>query len=95
MTTKEEYQQKIEEQLKEWQANIDKMKAKAEELEASARTSYQKQLEHLKAMQDEAWEQFERMQSASEEAWNDLKDIAEEKWEEFEEAVKSAMSMFK
>jgi len=92
---KEAYKEKFKAQLHEWQAEIDRLKAKAEEAEAEAKIEYQRQIDKLKKLQGEAWDNFEKLRSASERAWDEMKAEAEKKWVEMNNAIKSAIDKFK
>lgn len=48
MATKEAYQKKLEAQLKEWDAKLDLLSAKAQKATADARIKYENDLESLK-----------------------------------------------
>jgi hypothetical protein len=50
MNRKEAYQKKLQAQLDEWSAEIDKLKAKADNAEADAQIEYYKQIEALRTM---------------------------------------------
>ena len=73
MSMKEAYEKKLEAQLNEWSAQIDKLKAQAELAEADAQIQYQKQVKELRAMQDEAEQKLRELQKSSDTAWQDLK----------------------
>ena len=92
---KEAYKQKFEAQLHEWQAEIDKLKAKAEIAEAEARLEYLKQIDKVKALQDEGWENFEKLRNASERAWDEMKAEAELNWVKMNNAIKAAYDKLK
>ena len=95
MSMKEAYQQKIEAQLDEWTAEIDKMKAKAAKAEADARLEYNDRIEELRLKQLVAQEKLQEFREAGEDAWEDLKAGLELAWDSLGEAVKSARSRFK
>lgn len=92
---KEAYKEKFEAQLHEWQAEIDKLKAKAEKAEAEAKIEYQRQLDKLREMQDEVWENFEKLRGAGERTWDEMKAEAEANWVKMNNAVKSAFDKLK
>jgi hypothetical protein len=73
MNPREHYQAFMEKQLNEWKAQTERFKDGAERLEAQARAQYEKNLEQLRAKQEEAWENFHKMQTASEDAWVQFK----------------------
>ena len=95
MRLKKIYQQKLEAQLDEWTADIDKMKAKADKVEADAQLEYYERIESLRRKQQAAQEKLQELSDASEDAWEDLKSGIELAWESLGEAVKSAKSRLK
>ena len=95
MGMKEAYQQKLEAQLDEWTADINKMKAKADKADADAQLEYYKQIEELRSKQETAQEKLEELKEAGEGAWEDLKTGVELAWSSLGEALKSASSRFR
>jgi len=95
MGMKEAYQQKLEAQLDEWTADINKMKAKADKADADAQLEYYKQIEELRSKQETAQEKLEELKEAGEDAWEDLKAGMENAWNSLGNAMKSATSRFK
>ena len=95
MGMKEAYQSKLEAQLDEWTAEINKMKAKADKADADAQLEYYKQIEELRSKQETAQEKLEELKEAGEDAWEDLKAGMENAWNSLGNAMKSATSRFK
>lgn len=73
MNREKAFQDKIEAQLKEWSAEIEKMKAKADKLEAEARLEYQQQIRSLGEKQQAVQSRLQTMMEAGEERWDRLK----------------------
>jgi vacuolar-type H+-ATPase subunit I/STV1 len=73
MGMKEEYEQKLQAQLNEWSAEINKLKAKADGAEADAQLEYYKKIEGLQAMQESVNNKLAELKDASDDAWVDLK----------------------
>ena len=94
METKDAYREKLEARLDQWQAEIDKLAAKADEAKADAKLKYLRQVEELRAMQDKARDQLEDLSNAQDAAWKDLKSGIESAWNELGKAVKSASERF-
>jgi uncharacterized coiled-coil DUF342 family protein len=95
MGMKEAYQQKLEAQLAEWKADINKMKAKADKADADTQLEYYKRIEELRSKQESAQEKLEELKEASGDAWEELKAGVELALGSLGEAVKSASSKFK
>jgi len=94
MSTRDAYVEKFKAELDQWNADIDKLEAKARAAEADSKINYQKHLEELRARRDKAREKLEQVQSAGDEAWDDLKSGADEAWNAARDAVRSAMQRF-
>jgi uncharacterized coiled-coil DUF342 family protein len=92
MSKKEAYEKKLQAQLDEWRAEIDKLKAKADSAQADAQLEYQKQIEDLRSMQDSASEKLSELKAAGDEAWEDLKAGIDSAWNSLGGAIKTAAS---
>ncbi len=95
MSMKEAYEKKLQAQLDEWEAGIDKLQAKADQAEAEAKIDYYKQIEELRAMKEAAGKKLSELQATGDDAWEDLKAGVESSWASLRNAVKSATSRFK
>jgi uncharacterized protein YhaN len=95
MSMKESYQQKLQAQLDEWGAEIDKLKAKADKAEADAKLEYYEQIEDMRVKQETAKDKLAELTAASDDAWEDLKAGVEGAWLALGDAVGNATSRFK
>jgi len=95
MSRKEAYEQKLQAQLDEWSAKIDKLKAKADSAEADAQLEYHKQIEELRSMQEAAANKLTELKDTGDDAWEDLKAGIDNAWDSLGDAWKSAASRFK
>jgi uncharacterized coiled-coil DUF342 family protein len=95
MSKKEAYEQKLQAQLNEWNAEIDKLKAKADGAEADLKLEYYKQAEELQSKQAAAAHKLAELKHASDDAWEDLKSGIDSAWDSLGNALKSATSRFK
>jgi multidrug resistance efflux pump len=95
MNRKDAYQKKLQSQLDDWNAEIDKLKAKADGAEADVQLEYYKQIEELQAMQESANSKIIKLKEANDDAWEDLKAGMDSGWNSLRNAVKSASSRFK
>lgn len=95
MSKRDIYQQKIEAQLDEWSAEIDKMKAKAAKAEADAQLAYKDRITELRQKQQVALEKLQEFREAGEDAWEDLKAGVELAWDSLGEALNSAKTRSK
>lgn len=94
MSMKEAYQKKLQSQLDEWTAEINKFKAKADSAEADAQIEYNKQIEELRSMQEAAGKKLDELKKSSDDAWEDLKASIDSTWDSLSNSFKSAASRF-
>ena len=92
MKNKEAYVQKLHAKIDEWNADIDNLKAKADQLEADSKIEYQKQIEVLKSKRDEIEKTVSELSRSGEQAWEDLKTGIDLARDAMSEAIKSATS---
>ncbi|WP_163558212.1 coiled coil domain-containing protein [Halomonas sp. NO4] len=95
MSNREVYEQKLQAKLDEWQAEIDKLKARARGAEADARIEHEKEIDDLEARRDEARQKLSELREAGDDAWEDVKAGAERAWDSLSESLKNARSRFK
>jgi hypothetical protein len=89
------YEEKLDAQFDEWQAQIALLKAKADKGKAEAKIEYYKTIEALQRKQDDAGTKLHELKIAGDEAWEDLKAGAEKAWAEVKTAFREATSKFK
>jgi hypothetical protein len=89
------YEEKFDAQVKEWNAQIALLKAKADNAKADAKIEYYKTIEALQRKQNDAKEKLQELKTAGDEAWEDLKTGAEKAWAELKTAYHDAGSRFK
>ena len=89
------YVQKLNAKINEWNADIDKLVAKADGATADVRIEYSKQIENLRAKRATLGEQIENLRQAGEGAWEDLKTGVESASDALGEAVRAAIARFR
>ena len=94
MNRKDAYHRKLDAQLEEWKADIDKLEAKAGQWRGEAMIRYQRNVEQLRAQQEVARDRLENLKNASDDAWEDLKSGVETAWRNLGESIQSASSRF-
>lgn len=94
MSKKEAYQQKLQAQLAGWRADIDKLKAKADEAGADAKIKLNRQAEDLQSKLDAAESKLDELGDASEDAWEAMKSGVENSFHEAGEGFKAAAAKF-
>lgn len=92
--TRDAYVQKLKAKVDEWNADIDKLAAKADQSEADAKISYQEQLEEMRAKRQELEEKIADLQNAGESAWEEIKQGVESSWEVWKASFSRAKTAF-
>lgn len=95
MSAKEAYVEKVQAQLDQWNADLKKLKAKADEAEADAKIQIQNEIEKVEAKQAETREQLQKLRSASDDAFEDMKAGFESAWGSMSKAMTDAMNRFR
>jgi len=88
------YVQKLKAQLDEWNADINKLEAKADQAEAQAKIEYHKRIADLRARRKEVEDMIGELHQAGEGAWEDLKQGLENSWEILKASFTKAKSEF-
>jgi archaellum component FlaC len=89
------YVKKMEIQLKDWSAEIDLLRAKAEKSKAEAKLTYLKQIKELKSKQASLKRKLRELKGSGDEAWVDFKEGMEVALNDMKRALKQAASRFK
>jgi hypothetical protein len=89
------YEEKLDAQLDEWNAQIALLKAKADKVKAEAKIEYFKTIEALQHKQAEAGTKLRELKTAGDEAWEDLKTGVEKVWADVKTAFHEATSKLK
>jgi hypothetical protein len=77
------YESQLDAQLAQWKAEIDVLKAKARRTEVDAKVQYDQSIDAMQLRHDEAARQLRHLKAASDEAWEGLKASTEKLWTEF------------
>jgi len=94
MVDRDAYVQEMKAKLDEWNAQIDRLSAKADAAQADTKLEYNKQVEALKKQREEALQRLNELQSASEGAWEDMRAGMDAAWDKMTSALKNAASRF-
>lgn len=95
MEMKDAYQDKMDARLREWQAKIDALKAKADQAEAEQKIKYYEEIESLRTKQQQMQKKLEELRKASSGAWDEVKAGVDVAWAELQDAAQRAMDKFK
>ena len=71
-SAKDEYFAMMDSQIKKWDTEVDKLRAKGEHLTAEARAKYDEQLKAMRASRDTANKKLREMRATSESAWQQM-----------------------
>lgn len=94
MSTRDAYMEKLKAQLDEWNAELDKLSARARKARAESRIEYESAIEELSRRRDQARQKLEELRAAGGDAWTDLKQGAEDVREAMNEALRKVRSRF-
>ena len=92
---KELYLQKMQSQLNQWKAEIDKLKARALGANADAQLEMNKQIRALESKIEEGKAKLSALGEATEEAWQSMKGGVESAWSSLTSAFGDAAEKFK
>ena len=95
MNDKELYQQKMKARLDEWEADVDKLKAKASGASADVQLDMNRQIKALERNIEEGKAKLSELAEAGEDAWESIKDGVESAWDSLKSAATDAASKFK
>lgn len=91
---KHRFQREFEAQLEDWDAMLERLKARARGASAEVRAEFEVQLEALAGDRALAQERLQELRRHGQWAWEDLKDDAERTWKELREAIERSASYF-
>ena len=94
MAERDAYVKKLKAMLEEWNAEIDKLDAKARKADAEAKIRYEEQVSQLRQKRKELQNMVTQMGEASDDAWEDLKEGLENAWKVFKGTLSKAKSEF-
>lgn len=95
MSKKELYIQKMQAQLGEWEAEVDRFKAKASGASANVQMELNKEIGALKGKIEQGKTKLAEISDASEDAWESIKEGADSAWDSLKVAVNDAKAKFK
>jgi hypothetical protein len=95
MSKRDAYIQKLHAKIDEWNADIDKIVATAQQVEADSKIEYQQQIDALKRQRREVENKLADLKRSGEDAWEDLQSGLDLAFESMNEAIRSATSRFR
>ena len=94
MTSRDDYLEEFKAKLDEWNAEIGKLEGNARQVQSDANAQYDKQLESLREMRDDAQKKYNEMQKTTAEAWDVMLQGTEKAWKAWANAFEDARSKF-
>ncbi len=80
MSKKDEYFTMMESQIKKWDAEVDKLRARSAQMSTEARAKYDEQLRAMRANRDAANKKLQEIRTASESAWQNMQAGMDAAW---------------
>ncbi|SLN68006.1 hypothetical protein ROJ8625_03508 [Roseivivax jejudonensis] len=91
---KSAYQRRIEAKMAEWQAEIDRLRAKAEGARAEKEIEYEREARDLEVKKQDMRQRLDELKHSSGEAWHDVRQGLDRAWDSVEDAFKKARARF-
>lgn len=95
MSKKELYEQKMQAQLDEWQAEVDRFNAKASGASAKIQLELNEEINALEGKIKQGKAKLAEVTAASEDAWESIKEGVDSAWDSLKSAVSDAKAKFK
>jgi len=90
-----EYEKKLDAELRDLNAQVDLLKAKAGTVQAEVKLEYGKAIDALQHKLHHAKGKLQELKTAGDDAWEDIRTGAEKAWDEMKAAYRDASSRFK
>ena len=87
---RQEFVDEVNAKLDKWEAEIRRLEAKKDTVQAQAREEYLQQMKDLREKQNDARNRIRELREAGEEAWTDVKSGVEEAVDTMKESLQSA-----
>ena len=91
MSKREEFITKMNNRLKEWTAELDKLEEKALTVKSELQGKYRRQIAELRKKREDAEKKLDEIKATGEGAWDNLRGESERAWT----ALKDAYAAFK
>ena len=95
MGKKDEYFTTMQTELKNWDAEVDKLNAKGVQMSADMRAGYDTQVKAMRADRDLAYSKLEEIRTANESAWEHMQAGVEAAWTSMKNGLTKAAAQFK
>lgn len=94
MTDYQIYKEKAEAQIKVWEAELDKMKAKAQKAEAEGKAEYQDEINTLENKLAEGRAKLNELSEKGSEAWESMREGFDKAWSALSSSFQKAKAKF-
>ncbi|MDX9772858.1 MAG: hypothetical protein RBT02_05470 [Bacteroidales bacterium] len=78
---KETYQKKIQDQLDDWRAEIDKLRERAKSATSETKLKYNENIDKLESKMEEGRSKLKDLKESSADAWDSVKEGADSIWD--------------
>ena len=95
MGKKDEYFATMESEIKKWDVQVDNLNAKAKQMSADVRVSYDTQVKAMRADRDLAYSKLQELRTANESAWQQMQSGVDAAWTSMKNALDKAAAQFK
>jgi predicted nuclease with TOPRIM domain len=92
---KKSYLQNMAGQLKQWDSEINALKAKIDKAKAESKTELINEINELDSKKEKAKSKLKQLHKAGDGAWDEIKTGVEKSWTEFKGAFSNASAKFK
>ncbi|MTI48850.1 MAG: DUF342 domain-containing protein [Firmicutes bacterium] len=92
MDTKKQYREKMEAQLDEWKAELNKLKAKVQQTKADKEIELINTIEDIQGKRSEAQDKLNELKDTGEENWEALKEQLDEFGKDIKDSLNNLMS---
>ena len=94
MGLKDDYFSMVQQQMVQWDAEVDKLCGDQEKLNAGARARYDAQIKAMRVHRDAAYKTLEEIRVANESAWRHMQAGMDSSWESMKDALGKTTSEF-
>ncbi|PWN06491.1 hypothetical protein [Rhodohalobacter mucosus] len=91
---REQYIDNMAAKLKEWNAEVEKLEAKAQRAGTDAKKEISKEIQELRTKKNVAQDKLDDVKEAGEDAWKELQTEAEDAFEDIKSALDNAVNRF-
>ncbi|MFD1511351.1 hypothetical protein [Lacimonas salitolerans] len=95
MSDRDAYIRKAKAQIEQWNAEIDKLEARAREASADGEIAYRETLQDLRGKRDALEKRMEETRHSGDAAWKDLKAGMDAAWTNLSDAIENARARFR